>query len=104
MFARVASFEGGDSERRRQLNDEQMRNGSLNPPEGIKSVLLLEDNEAGKSMFITFFDTREAIAAAEARFEAMGDEIPEEIRGKRVAVGVYEVAFSMEASEAEAGV
>ena len=55
-------------------------------------------------MFITFFDTREAIAAAEARFEAMGDEIPEEIRGKRVAVGVYEVAFSMEASEAEAGV
>ena len=35
MFARVASFEGGDSERRRQLNDEQMRDGSLNPPEGI---------------------------------------------------------------------
>jgi hypothetical protein len=39
------------------------------------------------------FDSREAIDAAEARFEQMGDEIPEEIRGRRVSVEVYQVVF-----------
>jgi hypothetical protein len=35
----------------------------------------------------------EEIDAATARFEAMGDEIPEEIRGRRTSVEVYEVVF-----------
>src|SRR5689334_4281680 len=102
MFARVATFEGGDRERRRQLNEERMQDGTLNPPEGIKSVLLLEDAGSDRSLFITFFDSREAIAAAEARFAQMGDEIPEDVRGKRVALDVYEVAFSIQASDAAA--
>ena len=44
-------------------------------------------------MFITFFDSQEAVEAAEASFESMGDEIPEEVRGNRVSVAVYEVLF-----------
>ncbi|HEY8723582.1 MAG TPA: hypothetical protein VIL92_06940 [Gaiellaceae bacterium] len=93
MYARVASFEGGDEERLRQMNEERMSSGEMNPPEGLKKVLLLGNNEAGKRLFITFFDDREAVAAAEQRFEQMGDEISEEIRGRRTSVDVYEVVF-----------
>ena len=97
MFARVASFEGGDHERMMKLNDERMSSGTMNAPEGIKRVLLLNDAAGDRRLFITFFDSREAIDAAEARFESMGDEIPEEVRGRRTSVTVYEVAIDQEA-------
>ena len=103
MFARVATFEGGDRQRRRELNEQRMKDGTLDPPEGIKSVLLLEDAENDRSLFLTFFESREAIAAAEARFAQMGEEIPEDVRGRRVALDVYEVAFSLDASDAAVG-
>ncbi len=93
MFARVAAFEGGDNERLRKMSEEQMASGEMNPPEGIKRVMLLDDDAGSQRLFIAFFDSREAIVAAEARFESMGDEIPEEIRGRRTSVTVYEVAL-----------
>jgi hypothetical protein len=93
MYARVASFEGGDEERLQQMNEERMSSGTMNPPEGVKRVMALAKNEAGKRLLITFFDSREAINAAEQRFEQMGDEIPEEVRGRRTSVDVYEVVF-----------
>jgi hypothetical protein len=89
MFARVTVHEGGDTERLRKMNDERRAAGTMGLPEGVRRVMLLAG--ARRRVFITFFDSREAIAAAEARFETMGDEIPEEIRGKRVSVDVYEV-------------
>jgi hypothetical protein len=90
MFARVATFEGGDVERLRQLNEERMASGDMNLPAGMTRAMLLQGD---RRLFITFFDSREAVDAAEQRFEQMGDEIPEEIRGKRVGVDVYEVLF-----------
>jgi hypothetical protein len=96
MFARVATFEGGDTERLRQLNEERRASGSMNLPDGIRRVLLLDDAEGGRRLFIVFFDSRDAVARAEAAFQAMGDEIPEEIRGRRTSVDVYEVAFDDE--------
>ena len=93
MYARVASFEGGDTERLRQLNEERVASGEMELPEGIKRVLLLGDESGRRRLFITFFDSREAIQAAEARFESMGDEIPEDVRGRRTSVDVYEVLF-----------
>ena len=96
MYARVATFEGGDNERLMQLNEERMASGEMNPPEGIKRVMLLNDAANGTRLFITFFDSREALTAAEARFESMGDEIPEDVRGRRTSVAVYEVAFDQE--------
>jgi hypothetical protein len=104
MFARVATFEGADIDRMRELSQQRMSDGTMNQPPGIKSVLVLADRDTGRHQFISFFDSREAIAAAEPRFEQMGDEIPEEIRGRRVSVEVYEVAFSMDTSQVEAGV
>jgi hypothetical protein len=93
MFARVATFEGGDLERIRDLNNERQAQG-LTPPEGVRRVLVLQGDE--QRLFVTFFDSREAIAAAEPGFESMGDEIPEDVRGRRLSVDVYEVVYDGE--------
>jgi hypothetical protein len=93
VFARVASFEGGDNARLRQWSEEAMASGEMNVPEGMQRVLMLDDDASSKRLFISFFDSREAIEAAEAGFDAMGDTIPEDVRGRRTAVGVYEVTI-----------
>jgi hypothetical protein len=93
MSARIATFEGGDAERLRQLNEERMASGDMNRPPGIKRALVLQGD---RRLFITFFDSRDELEAAEQGFDRMGDEIPEEIRGKRVGVDVYEVLFDGE--------
>jgi hypothetical protein len=90
MFARIATFEGGDAERLRQLNEERIESGDLNPPAGVKRVMVLQGD---RRLFVTLFESREELEAAEPQFDRMGDEIPEEIRGKRVGVDVYEVLF-----------
>jgi hypothetical protein len=91
MWARVASFEGTDVER--------MRAEAARPPdrmpEGLRGAFGLADAEGGRQLFITLFDTREAIEAAEPMFEQMGDEIPEEIRGRRVSKDYYEVVLGV---------
>ena len=97
MFARVASFEGGDVERLQQLNEERMSAGTMELPEGLKSAMVLQDHASGRRLFVTFFDSRDAVDAAQQRFEAMGDEIPEEIRGRRTSVDVYEVVWQQDA-------
>jgi len=93
MYARIATFEGGDVERLRELNEERMASGQMNPPSGVKRAMVLQGD---RRLFVTLFDTREELQAAEQRFESMGDEIPEEIRGKRVSVDVYEVVWDAE--------
>jgi hypothetical protein len=87
MVARVATFEGGDDETIRRMNEES----PPDLPEGLSKVLVLSTGK--ERLFITFFDSREAAAAAEARFEAMGDEISEDVRGRRTSVQVYDVLF-----------
>ena len=93
MWVRVATFEGGNQEELQRMNDERMSSGELNPPEGMKRVLLLSDPDKNRRQFIAFFDNREEIEAAEERFEQMGDEVPEDVRGRRVGVDYYEVAM-----------
>ena len=66
-------------------------------PEGLKSAMVLQDPASGRRLFVTFFDTQEQIAAAEQRFESMGDEIPEDIRGRRTSVDTYEVVWRQDA-------
>jgi hypothetical protein len=90
MWARVAAFEGTDVERARA----EVGRG---PPEdlipaGLRGVLSLVDADGKRQLFISFFDSREQVEAAEPVFERMGDEIPEELRGRRVSRDYYEVA------------
>jgi hypothetical protein len=91
MWVRVATFEGGDTEKLDQLMDERMSSGEMPPPEGMQTVLILDDKDAKKRKFLAFFDGRDALEAAEAGFDRQGDTIPEEIRGKRTSVHYYDV-------------
>jgi hypothetical protein len=91
MWVRVATFEGGDKEKLDQLMQERMSSGEMTPPEGMNSVLILDDQDAQRRKFLAFFDSREALDAAEAGFDRQGDTIPEEIRGKRTSVHFYDV-------------
>lgn len=93
MFARVASFEGGDNAKLREWSQEAMSSGQITAPEGMQRALMLDDDSTQRRLFITFFDSKEAIEAAEAGFDAMGDTIPEDVRGRRTSVAVYEVAY-----------
>ena len=97
MFARIASFQGGDVERLREMNDQSMSDGTANLPAGLTGAMVLQDSNNDRRLFITFFDSRDAVTAAEQRFEEMGDEVPEEIRGRRTAVDVYEVVWRADA-------
>jgi hypothetical protein len=100
MYARIATFEGGDTERLRQMNEDRMSSGEMQAPPGMKRVLLLSGEESNKRMFVAFFDSREEIEAARERFEAMGDEVPEDVRGRRTSVEVFEVVTDQEITSA----
>lgn len=90
MWVRVATFEGGDSEKLDKLVSERMSSGEMTPPDGMSSVLILDDKDAKKRKFFAFFDSRDALENAEAGFDRQGDDIPEEIRGKRTSVHYYD--------------
>jgi hypothetical protein len=96
VYARIASFEGGDTERLNQLNEKMMKSGEMTPPQGMKRVLMLADGDTNRRQFIAFFDTPENLSAAEEGFDKMGDEIPEDVRGRRTSVDVYEVVLDQE--------
>jgi len=91
MWVRVATFEGGDTVKLDELMGERMASGEMPPPEGMSSVLILDDKDAKKRKFLAFFESRDALEAAEAGFDQQGDTIPEEIRGKRTSVHYYDV-------------
>jgi len=91
MWVRVATFEGGDTETLDKVMDERMSSGEMPPPGGMSSVLILDDKDAKKRKFFAFFEGHDALEAAEAGFDQMGDTIPEEIRGKRTSVHYYDV-------------
>jgi hypothetical protein len=91
MWVRVATFEGGDTEKLDKLMDERMSSGEMTPPEGMSSVLILDDKDAKRRKFLAFFDSQDTLEAAEAGFDQQGDTIPEEIRGKRTSVHYYDV-------------
>jgi hypothetical protein len=85
----VATFENADLDRLEQMSQRGVR--EMSPPPGLRRVMVFADRAGKRHSFVTFFDSKEAIAAAEQRFEEMGNEIPEEIRGRRTSVDVYEL-------------
>jgi hypothetical protein len=91
MWVRVATFEGGDTAKLDKLVNKRMSSGEMTPPDGMNSVLILDDKDAGKRKFLAFFDSRDSLEAAEDGFDRQGDDIPEEIRGKRTSVHYYDV-------------
>jgi heme-degrading monooxygenase HmoA len=96
MYARVASFENRDPSLVDHLIS-SIREGSERAREAMpdaKGALMLVDREQNTSLGIVFFDSKEAIEKAGPAFEKMGDEYPEELRGKRRSVDVFEVVIA----------
>ena len=94
MHARIAAFESGDISRYDelvQLIRDRVSAGSEIP--GALGLFMLVDRSAGKALGISLFESEDAIRAAEPEFERMGNEVPEELRGKRVSVETFEVAL-----------
>jgi hypothetical protein len=92
MYARVAAFEGRDMNLAEQLSEkvrDRARHEDAIP--GAHGFLMLIDREQGTALGITLFATEKEIRAAEPAFEEMASTIPEEMRGRRVSVDVYEV-------------
>jgi UV DNA damage repair endonuclease len=95
VIARIATFEGGDAEEMRRRNNEMLLDRTAELPAGILRVMVLMKDERRWAV-VSFFESEEAATAAEERFEQMGDEIPESVRGKRVSLESFEVAFDVE--------
>ncbi len=92
MFARVATFEGGDSA---EIDEtvEQMKAGGR--PEGVPATefLLLVDRDSGKTLGITLFDTEDDLRQGSAALEAMSP--PTGALGRRTSVETFEVSIQM---------
>ena len=95
MIARVATFEGGDAEEMGRRNNQMLVERATELPAGILRVMVLMKDRSSWSV-ISFFDDEEVAAAAEERFEQLGDEIPESVRGRRISLETFEVAFDVE--------
>ena len=103
MYARVAAFENRDPSRVDELiaTITERAEGGTDLPDA-KRVLMLVDRTAGTALGITFFETEEAIAQAEATFERLAEEIPEELRGTRTSLDTYEIVIEDVAEGARA--
>jgi hypothetical protein len=98
MYARVVRFEGADAETMERSVSEiraqaESRGG---PPEGVpaKGLLILNDNESGRSLGISFFETEEDYREGDETLNSMSP--PGEGMGRRVSVEKYEVGVQLE--------
>lgn len=92
MYARIAAFEGRDMSRADELIA-KVRDGARREDmiPGAHGFLMLVDREQGTALGITMFATEQDLRDAEPAFEEMAKAIPEEMRGRRVSIEVYEV-------------
>jgi len=93
MFARVATFENRDVTRADELVElVRARVAPAAVPDVVRHVMLL-DPRARSALEVTFFESQEALRAAEPALDELVAEIPEAARGRRTSVSVYEVAI-----------
>jgi hypothetical protein len=93
MFARVATFEGGDPAKFDEMAGQMQGSG---PPEGVPATgfLFLVDRDTGKSLGIALFDTEDDLRTGGAALDAMTPPVTG-VMGRRVSVETYEVPFHM---------
>ena len=93
MYARVAFFEDHDPEQMdeliRRLDERAQQHPEVLPE--ARSFLAFFDRERGKSVGITFFDSLEAIDAAEPKFASFPKTYPDSLKGRRTSLEIYEV-------------
>jgi len=90
-LARVVSFDGVDSERMAQMQQEMQ--GSERPDDiPATEIIVLHDPDSSKSLAIVFFDNEEDYATGHAALDAMpASDTPVQ----RTGVAKYDVAIRM---------
>jgi hypothetical protein len=90
-LARVVSFDGVDSDRMAQMQQEM--EGSDRPDDvPAKEIVVLHDPEAEKSLVVLFFDNEEDYRRGDEALNAMpAGDTP----GQRTSVTKYQVAMRM---------
>ena len=91
MYARVARFEGGETEAMRRGVAEISHRAGQGPPEGVpaKGFLLLFDPEGGRGLAISLFETEDDMRTGDATLNEMSP--PAGAMGRRTSVEFYEV-------------
>lgn len=92
MYARVASWDGGDPDAIRASAAGIKDQADQGPPEGVPATgfLLLVDPDNGRSIGIALFDTEEDMRTGDAKLNEMSP--PGDGMGTRRPVEFYEVA------------
>lgn len=97
MHARVAIFEGGESEQVRRMVSEISQRSQSGPPEGVPAVglLVLHKPDEGKVMAISLFETEEDLKQGDATLNSMDPPVPGGM-GRRASVELYEVGVKID--------
>jgi hypothetical protein len=96
MYARVATFEGGDGAK--AAAEIRARNEAEGgPPPGLPAKkLLILSAEGGKSLAITFFETEEDYRQGDETLNSMSPPSGDNDMGQRAGVEKFEVALELE--------
>lgn len=90
-LARVVGFDGVDSDRIAQMQQE-MQQGERPDDIPATEIIVLHDPDASKSLAIVFFDNEDDYAKGDAALNAMpASDTP----GQRTSVAKYDVAIRM---------
>jgi hypothetical protein len=97
MYARVARWEGAESEAMRRSAETMNAQAASGPPEGVpaKGFLMLIDPDNGRSLAIALFENEQDLRTGDAALNAMNP--PDEGLGRRASVEVYEVGVDVRA-------
>jgi hypothetical protein len=96
MYARVATFEGGDGARAAaEIRAQNEAEGG--PPPGLpaKKLLILNDAEGGKSLAIAFFENEEDYRQGDETLNSMSPPSGDNSMGQRAGVEKFEVVLEL---------
>ncbi len=98
MYARVATFEGGDPDKVRESVADIRKRSESGPPEGVPAVgfLLLHKADEGKVLAIGLFETEEDLKTGDETLNSMDPPVPGGM-GNRADVEHYEVGVKIDA-------
>jgi hypothetical protein len=92
-LARAVTFDGVDSDRMAQMQQE-MQSGGRPDEVPAKEIVVLHDPEANKALVVLFFESEEDYRRGDEALSAMpAGDTP----GQRTSVTKYDVAFRMTA-------
>jgi hypothetical protein len=97
MYARVATFEGGDGAKAAaEIKAQEESQGG--PPPGLpaKKLLILNDASSQKALAIAFFESEEDYRQGDATLNSMSPPGGEASMGERASVERFEVVLELE--------